>query len=50
MSNDLQSIIKWMMEPNPYRRPTVDDLLESPIINDLYNKRMKSMKLKQMVS
>lgn len=38
-----------MMEPNPYRRPTVDELLQYPKIKMLHEKRKKAIKLERLV-
>lgn len=50
LSPELQSIIRSMMEPDPFRRPTVDQLLSNPKLKSLNYQRKCAELSKKCVS
>lgn len=48
LSPELQSIIQWMMKPNPKQRPTVNDLLSHPKIAGFVASRRRSWFIRKL--
>jgi membrane-associated tyrosine- and threonine-specific cdc2-inhibitory kinase len=50
VSVELTKIIRWMMMPNPFHRPTVDTLLQYPRLQRLLTGRKRQIVFRKIVS